>query len=80
MQISALTGQPRQQPHLILFGSFQQPVPPSVGAVINQGTISADVAGMTITILGQSFTNQGTAEAKNGGALHQDERKGERAK
>jgi len=37
--------------------------------LINQGTISADVAGGTITIHGSPFTNTGTVEAKNGGLL-----------
>ena len=38
--------------------------------VANQGTISADVKGGTITIAGTSFNNQGTLEAQNGGTLN----------
>ena len=38
-------------------------------SVINQGTISADVANGTITIAGQPFSNQGLAEGINGGTL-----------
>jgi len=37
--------------------------------VINQGTISCDVSGGTISICGQPFDNQGLAQAINGGAL-----------
>ena len=38
-------------------------------AVINQGTISADVAGGTILVNAQPFSNQGLAQAINGGTL-----------
>ncbi|MEI7731935.1 MAG: hypothetical protein WCO56_20345 [Verrucomicrobiota bacterium] len=38
-------------------------------AVINQGTISADVSGGTITVNAQSFNNQGLAQGINGGTL-----------
>src|SRR5262249_22572192 len=38
-------------------------------SVVNRGALAADVAGTTITALGQAFTNEGTAEAK-GGALN----------
>ena len=38
--------------------------------VINQGTISADVSGGTITITGLNFQNQGTLEAIAGGVLN----------
>src|SRR5207249_2818683 len=37
--------------------------------VINQGTISADVADKAISILGEPFTNKGTVEVKNGATL-----------
>ena len=37
--------------------------------VANQGTISADVKGGTITIAGTSFNNQGALEAQNGGTI-----------
>ena len=37
--------------------------------VANQGTISADVKGGTITVAGGSFNNEGTLEAQNGGQL-----------
>ena len=36
------------------------------GSVVNQGTISADVAGGTITIFAQPFTNQGLVESVAG--------------
>jgi hypothetical protein len=39
------------------------------GAVVNQGTIAADVAGATITINSTSFSNQGTLRATGGGSL-----------
>ncbi len=42
--------------------------PPNV-AVVNQGVISCDVNGGTITIQAQPFTNQGQAAAVNGGSL-----------
>ena len=35
----------------------------------NQGTIDADVAGGTITLLGTNWSNAGTIEASNGGTL-----------
>lgn len=38
-------------------------------AVVNQGTISAEVASRAVRIVSDSFTNQGLAEAKNGGTL-----------
>ena len=38
-------------------------------ALINQGTISADVSGESLTLLSSSFTNTGTLEAKSGGTL-----------
>ena len=38
-------------------------------AVINQGTISADVSGGTITVNAQSFNNQGLGQGINGGTL-----------
>ena len=38
-------------------------------AVVNQGTISADVSGGTITINAQPFSNLGLAQALNGGTL-----------
>ena len=43
----------------------------SLGAssIINQGTIVADVAGQSLTFFGDSFTNQGTVEVKNGATL-----------
>ena len=42
--------------------------PQNVG-VINQGTISADVSGGTVTVNAEPFTNQGLAQAVNGGTL-----------
>ena len=39
-------------------------------ALINQGTISADVAGKAITVTGTIVTNQGTIEEINGGTLN----------
>ena len=39
------------------------------GTIINQGVISADVSGGTITIYAQPFTNQGLAQSINGGSL-----------
>jgi autotransporter-associated beta strand protein len=43
----------------------------STGTILNQGTISADVAGGTIQVGGSAgtFTNQGTLSALNGGTL-----------
>jgi hypothetical protein len=41
----------------------------SDGNVVNQGIISADVSGGTITIAGSSFTNYGTLQAENGGVI-----------
>jgi len=41
-------------------------------SVINQGTILADVAAGIISIRGQSFVNQGTVQALNGGNLSID--------
>jgi hypothetical protein len=41
----------------------------SSGAVINNGTIAADVAGFTVTVNPNSFTNAGTLQASNGGIL-----------
>ena len=38
-------------------------------AVVNQGTVSADVAGGTIVINGQPFSNQGLGQGINGGTL-----------
>jgi hypothetical protein len=43
--------------------------PQNVG-LINQGTILADVAGGTISITGQPFSNQGLLGASNGGQLN----------
>jgi hypothetical protein len=40
-----------------------------LGSVTNLGTISADVAGGTITIAGGSLNNEGTVEAMNGGTI-----------
>ncbi|HEV7402006.1 MAG TPA: hypothetical protein VGO11_03735, partial [Chthoniobacteraceae bacterium] len=37
------------------------------GTIINEGTISADVAGASLTLNAGSFVNHGTIEAKNGG-------------
>ncbi|MCY2954337.1 MAG: DUF6531 domain-containing protein [Planctomycetota bacterium] len=37
--------------------------------VVNLGTIRAEAAGKTITVQGQSVSNSGTLEAKNGGTL-----------
>ncbi|MCY2954747.1 MAG: PEP-CTERM sorting domain-containing protein [Planctomycetota bacterium] len=37
--------------------------------LLNQGTISAQTAGATITVTGNAWTNQGTFEAKDGGTL-----------
>ena len=37
--------------------------------VVNQGTISCDVSGGTIYVVGQTFTNQGILAASNGGQL-----------
>ncbi len=42
---------------------------PSDVSVLNQGTISCDVSGGTITLLAQPFTNQGLAQGINGGTL-----------
>ena len=42
---------------------------PSNVAVVNQGTIQADVAGGTITVGGTSLTNIGVLQARNGGTL-----------
>ncbi|MGO9199269.1 MAG: Ig-like domain-containing protein [Limisphaerales bacterium] len=42
---------------------------PANVALINQGTIAADVSSGTITINAQPFTNDGLAEALNGGTL-----------
>jgi hypothetical protein len=39
------------------------------GTLINQGTIAADLAGQTLTVNPDSFTNQGTARASNGATL-----------
>ncbi|MBI3416827.1 MAG: Ig-like domain-containing protein [Verrucomicrobia bacterium] len=39
------------------------------GNLINQGLISADVAGGTLSIDARGFTNTGTAECRNGGSL-----------
>ena len=38
-------------------------------SVVNQGVISADVSGGTISIQAQPFTNQGLAQGANGGSL-----------
>ncbi|MFO0819077.1 MAG: hypothetical protein U1A77_14120 [Pirellulales bacterium] len=38
--------------------------------VVNQGTISADVSGLSIVQMGGPFTNAGVVEAKNGGRLN----------
>lgn len=43
---------------------------PTNVTIINQGTISADVARGTITIDAQLFTNNGVTEALNGGTLN----------
>ena len=40
-----------------------------LGTIINQGLIAADLAGQTLTISPDAFTNQGTAQATNGGTL-----------
>jgi hypothetical protein len=45
--------------------------PQNVG-VVNEGVISADVAGGTITIRAQPFANQGAVQALNGGSLSLD--------
>src|SRR5208282_813950 len=42
----------------------------SGASVVNQGTISADVSGGTITIEGGNLNNEGTLEAQNGGTLN----------
>ena len=42
----------------------------SLASVINNGTISADVSGQTLTISTNGFTNNGTAEAINGAHLN----------
>jgi hypothetical protein len=42
---------------------------PGTVGVVNQGMISADVTGGTIFVNGQPFTNNGLAEALNGGTL-----------
>jgi hypothetical protein len=42
---------------------------PANVALINQGTIQADVSGGTITVNAEPFTNQGLAQAINGGTL-----------
>jgi hypothetical protein len=60
MEISALPGQPRQQPHFMLFGSSQQPVPPSVAAVINEGPPSFEVGRQT---QGEPSRAAGTSDA-----------------
>jgi hypothetical protein len=39
------------------------------GTLINQGLISADVAGGTLSIDARGFTNTGTSECRNGGSL-----------
>ncbi len=39
------------------------------GTVINQGLVSADLSGQTITIESRRFVNQGTTQAINGGIL-----------
>lgn len=39
------------------------------GQLINQGLISADVLGGTLTINPTQFTNTGTVEEKNGGTI-----------
>jgi hypothetical protein len=39
------------------------------GKIVNQGKISADVAGGTITVNAGSFSNTGVLETKNGGVL-----------
>ena len=44
----------------------------SGSSVINNGTISADVSGQTLSITTNGFTNNGTAEAINGGILNID--------
>ena len=54
-QIGSVTGSPYYTPANV--------------AVINQGTISADVSGGTITINAQPFSNLGLAQALNGGTL-----------
>jgi len=40
-----------------------------LGAVVNQGTISADVSAREIDVTGSSVTNQGTIQALNGGRI-----------
>ena len=42
---------------------------PANVSVVNQGTISCDVSGGTITVNAQPFTNQGLAQGINGGTL-----------
>src|SRR4029077_8903049 len=43
---------------------------PSNVAVINQGTISADISGRYIDIEGAGWSNQGTIQALNGATLY----------
>jgi hypothetical protein len=40
-----------------------------IDTIVNQGTISADVASSTLTVTPKVFTNLGTLQAKNGGTL-----------
>ena len=42
----------------------------SLASVINNGTISADISGQTLSITTNGFTNNGTAEAINGAHLN----------
>ena len=44
----------------------------SASSVVNDGVISADVSGQTLTISTNGFTNNGTTEAINGGILNID--------
>jgi len=39
------------------------------GTLINQGLISADVAGVTLTLRPTRFVNTGTVEQRNGGKV-----------
>jgi RHS repeat-associated protein len=43
---------------------------PANVSVVNQGTILADTAGGTISIVGQGWSNTGTLQARNGGDLN----------
>lgn len=58
-------------PAMVVRGRSGTIGPSSIGTVtlVNQGLISADVAGGTITITAAQFENSGTLECRNGGSV-----------